>query len=397
VRSAFKQYFLPAALTILVALSLFNTWTVYQRHRSASAGVPKDLEKVWEAYRTIRERYVNSDEIDTDKLAEGAVKGMVEALDDPFASYFDPKQYESQVQNTLEGHFEGIGATVDLVNGELTIAAPLPGSPAEKAGLRPGDAILRVEGESIEGLTVYEVVQKIRGPRDTPVTITVRSMATGEIADHTMVRASLQFPTVNAKLLEGGVAWVKISQFAPQTTGELDKTIAEMRAQGAKALVLDLRGNLGGLLTTVLEVSGRFLDGGVVLVQVDSDGKRTEMDAGKGKEGWFSEPLVVLVNQYSASGSEVVAGALQARGRAQLVGTHTYGKGVVNLPIKLQDGSGLYLPTSTWYTPGGQPIGKEGIAPDVVVVRTLDDLYAGADPQLEKAIELMEAALAAPR
>lgn len=393
-RTLFRRYFLSVALIVLVALSVTNVWIVLQEKRDRPPGVPEDLAKVWEAYETLQSRYVNQGSLDPDKLADGAVRGMIESLDDPFAAYFDESAYQIQVESTLEGKFEGIGATVEMVGGFVTIAGPIPGSPAEEAGLLPGDIILKIAGESVEGLRIYDVVQRIRGPKDTPITITIHSAKTGAISDVTLTRRSLQFPTVASRMLSAEIGYVRILQFAPQTTDELDTQIKDLKDEGAKAILLDLRSNPGGLLTVVIDTTSQFLDGGLVLSEVDADGKRTEWKADD--DGRFTEgPLVILVNQFSASGSEVLAGAVQARGRGQLVGTHTYGKGVVNQPVRLADGSGLYVPTANWFTPSGQAIGKGGLTPDVQVERSLEDLYANRDPQLDRGVAILGAALAA--
>lgn len=390
-RARIRRNLVPAGLILLITLTLTNVWMNIERLRQPPHGVPKEMTKVWEAYAEIQKRYVKP--IDPNKLADGAVKGMVDSLNDPFASYFITGDYTTKVEKGLGGRFEGIGATVNATaSGSFAISSLVPGSPAEKAGLVPGDVILKVGDTAVDGLSVAEIVGLIRGPRDTPVTLTIQAAATAKVSALTLTRAAVQFPTVSVTMLGYGIAQVRIASFVPQTSGELDQALKQLQDQQVKAIVLDVRNNLGGLLTVAVDTASQFIDRGLVVSQMDSAGKRTDLDA-RGDGRFTTVPMVVLVNRFSASGSEVVAGALQARGRAVLVGTHTYGKGVVNQPVKLADGSGLYIPIATWYTPSGKAIDRNGLTPDIPADRTLEDVHAGRDPQLDRAVEVLRSAL----
>ena len=354
-------------------------------------GVPEDLSKVWEAYKELKKSYVHKEALDADKLADAAVRGMVESLNDPFTAYFDSPQYQIRV-DSFDGTFTGIGATVSDRDGHIVIVSTVSGSPAEKAGIKPGDLLQRVGDQPMEGKTVEQAVLLIRGAKNTQVTITISS--NGKESTLALTRSTIVYPTVNVEKI-GTIGVIRLSQFVDRTNGELAAALKDLKQQGVRGAVLDLRGNPGGLLTSVVDVASQFLDKGLVLYEVDSNDKRTDFSV-KGGGLYTSGPLVVLVNRGSASGSEVVAGAIQSYGRAQIVGTQTFGKGVVNIPVRLSDGSGLYLSTATWYTPSGQVIGNVGLTPDVVVPRTTDDIHARIDPQMDRAVAILNAAIQEP-
>ena len=354
-------------------------------------GVPEELAKVWEAYRALQERYVNREALDSDNLADGAIRGMIEALEDPFTAYFDAGQFRSSLED-IEGAFEGIGASVTIRDGNVTVVAPLPDTPAERAGIQPGDVILQVEDESIEGLALEGVIDRIRGPEGTPVRLLIQREGRGEI-EIVIVRARIQVTSVSVSMLTEKVARVRVTQFVRPTSEELRQVLIDLSRQEVDGIVLDLRNNPGGLLTVVVEVASQFLDDGLVLYEMDSAGKRTDW---KVLEGGLARevPLVVLVNKGSASGSEVVAGAVQAHRRGPVIGTETFGKGVVNIPQQLSDGSGLYISTAYWFTPSGEQISSRGLTPDIRVERTQEDIEAERDPQLDRALEVLETAIA---
>jgi carboxyl-terminal processing protease len=351
------------------------------------AGGPEDLAKVWEAYEVLQERYVDRQSLDKEKLAEGAIRGMIATLDDPFTSYFPPRRYQENLE-LFEGAFQGIGAQVAIRDGHVTVVSPIPDTPADKAGLRAGDIILAVEDQSVEGLTLDEVIDRIRGPKGTPVRLRILQAQTNRIMDLRIVRDEIKNATVTYGLLEGPIARVRLTQFVERTDEDLIRALDELKDQKVRGIVLDLRNNPGGLLRVVIRVASQFLDKGLVLYEVDASGTRTD-HAVQGGGDAKTIPLVVLVNGGSASGSEVVAGALQDQRRAVIIGTQTFGKGVVNTPIRLSDGSGMIVTTARWYTPNGRQIGKVGITPDVLVERTPEDIAAGRDPQLAKALELL--------
>jgi len=281
------------------------------------------LEIVEQAWNIIFQDYVDKDKLDTSTLTEGAIKGMVEALDDPYTSYLDAETYQLSL-TSLEGKFEGIGAHVAVKDEQLMIIAPIADSPADRVGIRAGDIILEIDGMPTLEMSLVEAVLRIRGPKGTSVVLLVLHQGEAEPEVIEIVRAEIELPSVR---------------------------------------FLDLRSNPGGALEAVVDVAGHFLKEGVVVNVVDNQGKRTGLSVKPG-EITTDLPLVILVDSYSASGSEVLAGALQDYGRATIAGARTYGKGSVNVMRQLKDGSGLYITTARWLAPNGRLIEGEGLYPD---------------------------------
>ena len=316
------------------------------------------LEEVWEI---IQERYVEPGELDGEALTQGAAEGMVNALDDPHSAYMSPDDYE-MFTSGLEGEFEGIGAYVGERDGQITIIAPIPGTPADEAGIRSGDVIMGVDGESTVGWSVQDAVNVIRGPRGTAVRLLVLHEGDTELVEIEIIRAEIEVPSVYFEMWSS-IAHISIAEFSERTDGELSDALDEVIEQEATGIILNLRNNPGGLLSSVVDVTSRFLSSGIVLSTIDRDGHRTDYPV-EHTGSDIELPMVVLVNQFSASSSEVLAGALQDYDRAVIAGTTTYGKGSANNLYRLSDGSGLYLTTARWYTPEGRIIEGEGIEPD---------------------------------
>ncbi len=352
--------------------------------------VPEGLDIVWEAYSLLVREYIDRELIDPDVLSEGAVLGMLEALDDRYTSYISPETFRLE-QEGFEGKFEGIGATVEqTADGKrVVIVAPLPDTPAERAGIKAGDIILAVDGEDTEGWSVLDAVSRIRGPKGTVVELLVQRL--GELEPVTVIvkRGTIPLVSLQGRMLKDepyGV--VHINTFTAETPRELRDALDDLAEQKARGIILDLRRNPGGLLNATVEVASEFLAEGLVTYEVDSRGNRDDWRVRSG--GKYPDiPLVVLVDAFSASGSEVLAGALQDHGRAVIIGTGTFGKGSVNLLRELSNEGGLYLTVARWYTPNGRLLEGEGVAPDVVVE------FEGAsqrdfdfeDPQLAAAVE----------
>jgi carboxyl-terminal processing protease len=315
---------------------------------------------VEQAWTIILQDYVANDQIDTETLAQGAVRGMVEALNDPYTSFLTPDEFKLS-QASLEGSFEGIGAYVTMKDEQLMIISPIAGSPADKAGIRAGDIILEIDGQSTKGMNLAEAVLLVQGPQGTTVTLLVLHEGETEPELISVVRAVIEVPSVEFEMRDE-FAYIKITEFSDRTAEELS-AVMEVVERQASGIILDLRGNPGGLLDTVVDVAGFFLRGGVVVDVVDNKGNH---EAYSVKPGGITTdlPMVVLVDKYSASGSEVLAGALQDYGRATIAGTTTFGKGSVNVLHQLADGSGLYLTSARWLTPNGRLIEGVGIKPD---------------------------------
>lgn len=332
--------------------------------------VPEELSIIWEAYRLLRQEYVDGGLIDPEAFSEAAVRAMLAELGDRHTFYVAPDIFEIERQS-FQGNFEGIGASVEMAPDRSTviITAPLENSPAEMAGIRPGDKILAVDGEDAHGWSVIEAVNKIRGQRGTAVVLTVEHVGSAIPVDISIVRATIDQPSVRVRMLnpeDGPYGVVKINQFTAETADEVREGVESLLDQGAPGIVIDLRGNPGGLLTATVNVASEFLEDGLVTYEIDAAGKRDDWPVRDG--GKFQEiPLVVLVDGFSASGSEVLAGALQDHGRARIIGTTTFGKGSVGLMRQLSNGGALSLIIGRWYTPNGRLIQGIGLEPDVTV------------------------------
>ena len=342
----------------------------------------QSLDIVEQAWNIIFQDYVDQDRLDATILSQAAIKGMVEALDDPYTSYLDAETYQLDMGH-LEGKFEGIGAHVGIRDEQLTIIAPITDSPAAKAGIRAGDIILEIDGRSASGISTAEAVLIIRGPKGTPVRLLILHQGDTEPEEIEVVRAEIELSSIRFEMRED-IAYINITHFSERTNEELSPVLQSLTQEAATGIVLDLRSNPGGLLQTVVDVASHFLTEGVVIYVVDNQGERTATEVTP--EGTTTDlPLVVLIDSYSASASEVLAGALQDYARATIAGTRTYGKGSINVLHQLQDGSGLYITTARWLTPNGRPIEGEGIEPDPGYELEVEGEYA-----IEWAIEYLK-------
>jgi carboxyl-terminal processing protease len=340
----------------------------------------------WDAWQLVHDEYV--DPVDDVELMRGAIGGMLDSLGDQHTGYMNPDEYR-QANIPLEGSYEGIGAWVDPDGEYLTIISPMPNSPAEEAGLESGDEIIAINGQDMTGVEGNQVIRQVMGPAGSTVTLTVRREGEPEPFDVEVERRKITVPSVESKMLDNGIAYLRLFNFGEDTTRDMNAALDDLMSQDPSGLILDLRGNGGGFLGTAVNVSSEFLSGGTVLTERFGDGTEQTYDAQAG--GSASDiPLVVLINGGSASASEIVAGAIQDRGRGQLVGTTSFGKGSVQEWIPLSsDGGAVRITIARWYTPDGRQISEEGLTPDAVVEMTEEDAQAGNDPQLDRAVELL--------
>lgn len=331
----------------------------------------------------IERNYV--EEVDPEKLTNSAIDGMLKTLD-PYSTYLSPERYR-ELEIGTSGEFGGVGMEVSEENGVLTVITPIEGSPAEKAGIKPRDQIIEIEGKSTQGMVVQEAVRILRGPSGTPVKITIRREGEKEPRVITLIRDKIVVKSVKPELLEDGIGYVKLAQFQDRTSQELTEAISGLEAQNGgelRGLILDLRNNPGGLLTEAIDVVDEFIDSGLI-VSVRGRTQDQTREYYATKNGSFQTfPVVVIVNDGSASASEVVAEALQDSKRAVILGTKTFGKGSVQTIIKLEDGSGLKLTTAKFYAPSGRSINEVGVTPDIKVENSED-----RDKQLESAINIL--------
>jgi carboxyl-terminal processing protease len=328
---------------------------------TAPPGSAEGLDLVSEAQNIILQDYVEPESLDAEELSRGAIRGMVEALDDPYSAYLDPEMYQLSLSD-FEGSFEGIGAHVAVRDDQLVILAPIPGSPAEKAGIRAGDSILEIDGKPTAGMSLTEAVLLVRGPKGTSVSLLILHQGETEPVEIEIERAEVEVNSVYFEM-RGDIAYINITHFSSRTDAELLPVLESVALEEATGIVLDLRSNPGGLLPTVVDVASRFLTEGTVVDVVDNQGEHTIMSA-ESRQVTTDLPMVVLVDEFSASGSEVLAGALQDHEQATIAGTPTFGKGSVNVLRELSDGSGLYITTGRWLTPNGRLIEGRGITPD---------------------------------
>jgi carboxyl-terminal processing protease len=343
----------------------------------------------------LKQDFVNPDAVKDDVLQKGAIDGMIASLNDPHSTYIPPQDFQNGI-DIITGSFEGIGANVDQdpVTREIVIISPFRDSPAEKAGIQAGDVILAVDGESTSGWSVADAVRKIRGQQGTPVTLTVRHKDRSQ-EDINIVRATVAIPTVfvgdahdSAGNVVPDVAYIQIQQFTDATVGDMRNALDKIKQDGKKGLIVDLRGNPGGGLDATVSIADMFIDDGIILTQVDREGNKTVYNGKSGGEA-TDIPIAILVDKNSASGSEVLSGALRDHGRAQLIGQQTFGKGSVNHLRDLSNGGAIYVSIARWLTPNGTLIEGVGLSPDVRMDPTESDAPGKEGPELFTAIDLL--------
>lgn len=347
-----------------------------------------DFSVFWRAWDLIVEKY--DGEVDFKKMIYGAIKGMSEALGDPYTVFMTPEESQA-LENELSGVIYGIGAEIGIKNDKLTVISPLSESPAEEAGLMPGDIIIKIDDEETTKMSVDEAVSKIRGKEGTNVVLTIARGKTEKT--YKIKRSKITIKSVNHEIIEENIGYIEITRFDEKTTTNLRKALDEFASKNIEKIILDLRGNPGGYLDQSISVSSEFLEKGVIVTEkkdVDTNGKRYEYKAsGRGKMTDKKYKIVVLVNEGSASAAEIVAGALKDHKRATIVGETTFGKGSVQEIENLSGGAKMRITVAHWYTPNGQNIAKSGIKPDIEAKLTEEDYDKGRDPQLKRAISIL--------
>ncbi|WP_129633542.1 S41 family peptidase [Candidatus Oscillochloris fontis] len=373
-----------------------------------SPAVCAEFTAFWDAWRLTRANFVDAEAIDTQLMIDGAINGMLDTLGDQGHTRYMGAEQATEWDEALRGSFEGIGAYIDVRDGQTIIVNPIPGSPAEAAGLLPGDAILAVDGDPTTGWSVDQLASRVRGPAGSQVTLRIRHADTTEVIEVTITRAKVVVPSVSWRMLPDQIALIRLTAFDGNSGSQMREAIQAARDAGAKAMILDLRNNSGGLLNEMVSIASQFLpEGTTVLLEEDRAGKREPTRTVAGGVA-LDLPLVVLINRNSASSAEILAGAIQDAERASLIGETTFGTGTVLSSYRIIGGGRLLLGTKQWLTPSGQLIRGQGINPDEEVVLpsntlplsptdaaalSIEQLLAAEDTQMARAVELMVQAI----
>jgi carboxyl-terminal processing protease len=348
---------------------------------------PPDANLFWQTWYFAKTKFANQPVSDRD-LFYGALKGMIDALKDPYSVFLTPEANQ-KFQEEMSSSFEGIGVEIGVKNNQLTVIAPLPGTPADLAGLRAGDVIEKIDSLPTVGLSTEQAANLIRGKRGTKVTLTISRKNWPKPKEFEITRAKIKIKTVTWQMKKPGIVYLKISQFNNETYREFLAASKEILLKNPRAIILDLRNNPGGYLDSAVEIASFWLGDKIITTSKDGSGQTKEYRGQNNPSLGYLE-TVVLINHGTASGAEIIAGAFQDYKKAILVGEKTFGKGSIQELIPLEDGSALKLTTAYWYTPSGKKINNEGIAPDVEIKLTEEDYNQDRDPQLDKALEILK-------
>lgn len=347
------------AITLLVGVLIGKGW----ERTGHATETYEELKTFSEVLTQVQKHYV--EDVKPKELVQGAIRGMLATLD-PHSAYMTPEMYK-EIQVETKGEFGGVGIQIGIKENRLAVIAPIEGTPAQKAGIKAGDFIIKVNDETTKDLTLMDAVQKMRGPKGSKVTLTIQRDSLAEPLVFTLERDIIKIESVRSKVIENNIAYVRLTQFQESTGRDLTRALKKFKEQKLQSTILDLRNNPGGLLTAAVEVSEQFVAPGKLIVYIKGRDGRKDEYLSRMKEQPEEYPLIILVNEGSASASEIVAGALQDWGRAVIIGTTTFGKGSVQTILPLADGSGLRLTTAKYYTPKGRSIQSTGITPDIVV------------------------------
>lgn len=396
--------------TILIAIFIF--WVGFEQGRESSLDIQQtpvsideavfvnkndskskeiDFSLFWQVWKELENKYVDADGLDARKLYYGAIKGMLAATEDPYTTFFDPSE-NKKFSEDISGSFEGIGAELGIKNNILTIVAPLQESPAEKAGLRSGDKIIKINGETAADMTIEEAVDHIRGKKGTTVTLTIFREGDQDTRDVSVTRDVINVKSVKLEFKDNNIALIELSRFGDDTNKLFADAINKVKNQNAKGLIIDLRNNPGGYLDSSIVVASKLLPKDkIVVIEEKADKSQIKMYS-RGGDVASSLETVILINEGSASASEILAGALRDNrpDNVTLVGKKSFGKGSVQEFIDLPQGTAVKITVAKWLTPNGVQINEEGIKPDKEVELTNEDYEANRDPQMEEAIKVLK-------
>jgi len=349
-----------------------------------------DFSLLWEAWHKLEENYVNPERLDHQKMVYGAISGMVKSIDDPYTLFFSPEETKKFLED-ISGSFEGIGIEIGIRKGQLQVIAPLEGTPAQEAGVRAGDKIIKIGETLTMDLTIEEAVSLIRGPKGTEVTLTIMRDEWDTPKEFKIKRDTIEIPSMKWELKENNIAYIKLYHFSERSHLDFQKLALEILNSSADRIILDLRNNPGGYLERAQNIAGWFLERNQTVVIEDfGSGGKQEIYKAKGNSQLKDFPLVILINQGSASASEILASALRDNRGVKLIGETSYGKGSVQKLEELEDGSSLKVTIANWLSPNGELITDKGLKPDIEVIMTDEDYNEQRDPQLDKALEVIK-------
>ncbi len=396
-----KSFFILAAAAVLAATFAFGALVGYERgpeirkiagvlNGQAPAGQFEevDFNPFWKTWRLVEEKYAAPDGIDRQKMVWGAIQGTLKSLGDPYTVFFPPvekKIFESEVR----GDFEGVGMEIAVKKGVLTVVAPLKGTPALRAGIKPGDKILKIDDKESTDMSAEEAVGLIRGPRGTTVKLLIFSQDTDAPREVSLVRDVIQIPIIDTERKDGGVFVIKLHNFSERSPFEFRMALREFVLSGSDKMVIDLRSNPGGYLEAAVDIASWFLDTGEVVVREKFKSGEERLYRSKGYDPFKNLKLAVLVNQGSASASEILAGTLKDHGKATIIGERTFGKGSVQELMPVTAETSVKITIARWLTPNGQSFSEIGLQPDVEIKNTKEDDEKGRDAVMEKALEIL--------
>ncbi len=347
-----------------------------------------DFSLFWDVWLLLEKKYPQ--EMDYQAMVYGAVSGMVDSLDDPYTTFFNPEEAK-MFKEDVKGVFEGVGMEIGIRKNQLTVIAPLEGTPAQKAGFLPGDIIVKIDDNSTRDISIEEAVKLIRGIKGTEVILTIFREDWVETKEIKVIRGVIKVPSLKWELKEDNIAYIKLYHFSEEANDDFKDMAAEVLRSSAERIVLDLRNNPGGYLQVAQDITGWFLEkGDVVTIEDFGEGREPREYKARGNSRLLDYPIVILINQGSASASEIMAGALRDNRGIKLIGETSFGKGSVQEFDEFGDDSGLKVTVAKWLTPNGDYISEIGLTPDIEVEMTIDDYNEGLDPQLEKAMEILE-------
>jgi len=348
-----------------------------------------DFNMFWDVWNLIQKKYVDSGQLNTQKMVYGAIDGMVKSLDDPYTVFMEPKETKA-FNEDIGGSFSGIGIEIGIRNDILTVIAPITGTPAQRAGLMAGDKIVKIGDKSTEGMDTNTAVTLIRGPKGTSVKLTIARNNQKTNKEFVIIRDTIKTPTVSWKMLDDNIAYIQLYIFNENVDADFKKIAKEIAKSKAEKIILDVRNNPGGLLNSSVNIAGYFLDTDSVVVKERFVDGKEDLYRSSVNGQLKNYPLIIVVNEGSASASEILTGALKDNRHVTIVGGKTFGKGLVQEVDNLSGGASVKITIAKWFTPNGTSINTDGIKPDVEVARTEADINANKDPQLDKAVEVIK-------